>query len=130
MIQPLFLYSIAATKMSVCCFYLRVFVGRGMRIATFATISLIGAWVVTHSIAGVLICNPIEGAFDLRLAGVVKCGDQSKFFQSGLSINVVLDAIILTLPLRKCCHPPPLSPMFIVIRLPRLWWGLGVFLSV
>ncbi|KAH7027268.1 uncharacterized protein B0I36DRAFT_350830 [Microdochium trichocladiopsis] len=98
-IQPLFLFTIAATKVSVCCFYLRVFVGRGMRIATCCTIALVSAWAVAHFIAAVFICTPVAGAYDLRLAAIVKCGDQSKFFQSGLSINVVLDAIVIALPL-------------------------------
>ena len=88
-------------KLSVCFFYLRVFVGRGMRIATFATMGLVVAWAVAHFLAATFICTPVAGQWDLRLAAEVKCGNQSKFFQSGLSINVVLDFIVIVLPLCK-----------------------------
>ncbi|CAH0055485.1 unnamed protein product [Clonostachys solani] len=98
-LQPLFLFAIMSTKLSVCFFYLRVFVNKSMRIATFVTMGLVVAWAVAHYLAAVFICTPVAGQYDLRLAAVVKCGDQMKFFQSGLSINVVLDAIVIALPL-------------------------------
>ena len=88
-----------STKISVCCFYLRIFVGRGMRIATFATMALVVSWAVAHCLAATFICSPVAGQYDMRLAAETVCGDQTKFFQSGLSINVVLDAIVLVLPL-------------------------------
>lgn len=90
-----------STKLSVCFFYLRVFVNNSMRIATFVTMGLVVAWAVAHYLAAVFICTPVAGQYDLRLAAVTKCGDQMKFFQSGLSINVVLDAIVIALPLCK-----------------------------
>ncbi|VUC31537.1 unnamed protein product [Clonostachys rosea] len=98
-LQPLFLFAIMSTKLSVCFFYLRVFVNKSMRIATFVTMALVVAWAVAHYLAAVFICSPVAGQYDLRLAAQVKCGDQMKFFQSGLSINVVLDAIVIVLPL-------------------------------
>ena len=91
----------AATKFSVCCFYLRVFVGRGMRNATKCTMVLVALWAAAHLSAGLFLCDPIAGYYDVRYVATAKCGDQSKFFQSGLSINVVLDAIIFALPLCK-----------------------------
>lgn len=98
-IQPLFLFTMAATKLSVCCFYLRVFVGRGMRTATLCTMALVALWAATHLTAGLFLCSPIAGYYDVRFVATAKCGNQSKFFQSGLSINVVLDGIIFVLPL-------------------------------
>lgn len=98
-LQGLFLFANMCTKLSVCFFYLRVFVGRGMRIATFVTMGLVTAWAVAHFIAAIFICDPVQGQWDLRFAPTAQCGDQMMFFQSGLSINVVLDFIVIVLPL-------------------------------
>lgn len=62
---------------------------------------LVIAWAVAHFLAAVFICKPVAGQYDLRLRPQTVCGDQAKFFQSGLSINVVLDAIVLVLPMCK-----------------------------
>ncbi|KAJ1327431.1 alpha-methylacyl-CoA racemase [Microdochium nivale] len=97
--QPLFLLATAATKISVCCFYLRIFVGRSMRKAIYATMILVSVWVIASFIGQIFICTPIAGAYDLRLAAVVKCGDRPKFFQTDVSINVILDVIVIALPL-------------------------------
>lgn len=72
-----------------------------MRIATLATMGLVIAWAVAHFIAAIFICKPVQGHWDLRYAAEAQCGDQMMFFQSGLSINVVLDFIVIVLPLCK-----------------------------
>ncbi|KAG9253101.1 uncharacterized protein F5Z01DRAFT_174290 [Emericellopsis atlantica] len=97
-LQGFFLFANMTVKLSVCFFYLRVFVGNGMRVATYITMGLVVAWAVAHFIAAIFICNPVQGQWDLRFTPTAQCGDQMKFFQSGLSINVVLDFIILVLP--------------------------------
>lgn len=72
-----------------------------MRKAIYATMILVSVWVIASFIGQIFICTPIAGAYDLRLAAVVKCGDRPKFFQTDVSINVILDVIVIALPLCK-----------------------------
>lgn len=89
--------SISTIKISVLVFYLRVFVNRGLRLATMAALTFVGLWTVGNTLQVFLVCRPFARTYDPSVEG--ECGDQVASFIAIGAFNIVTDIIILTLPL-------------------------------
>ncbi|KAK4038797.1 hypothetical protein C8A01DRAFT_17137 [Parachaetomium inaequale] len=89
--------SISTIKLSVMFFYLRVFVNRGLRMATKAALIFVSLWSVGNILQVFLICRPFVKTYSLTAEGV--CGDQVASFIAIGAFNIISDVIILTLPL-------------------------------
>ncbi|KAK5996274.1 hypothetical protein PT974_03028 [Cladobotryum mycophilum] len=71
---------ICTIKLSVLCFYLRVFVTDGMRLATKIVIAFVSLWSVANILILLFICRPVAKTYDPSVQGT--CGDQPSAFIS------------------------------------------------
>lgn len=93
-------YAVAITliKLSMLCFYLRLFVNRSMRIATKATIAFVVIWSTANILQIFLICRPFSKTYDPTVTEG-SCGDQVGSFIALGASNAVTDMVILLLPM-------------------------------
>lgn len=89
--------SISTIKLSILLFYLRVFVNRGLRMATVAALIFVSVWSIGNFLQVFLICRPFAKTYTPLMEG--ECGDQVASFIAIGSFNIITDVIILTLPL-------------------------------
>ena len=105
-------------RISIICFYRRLFSTRQFKIVTTGLIWLISLWGVGIFLACALQCRPLRGFWDKSVEAT--CFDGNLFFIVNQAFNVVMDFVLLALPLP------------IIWRLHRSWrekLGLsGVFL--
>lgn len=85
-----------AIKISIVCFYRRIFTMKNFQWVTLAINSLIAVWGVGIFLACALQCRPLRAYWDKRVEG--NCFDANKFFIVNQAFNVVMDFVILALP--------------------------------
>lgn len=90
------------TKISILCFYLRVFPKKEFRIATFVTIGLNVAYLIVFVLISVFQCNPLKGAY-LRWDAEhdYHCNNINAQGWAAAIVNMILDIIVMVLPLRE-----------------------------
>ncbi|KAL2133232.1 hypothetical protein VTI74DRAFT_2697 [Chaetomium olivicolor] len=89
--------SLSTIKISVLFFYLRVFVNRGLRIATKAALAFVILWSVGNILQVFLLCRPFVKTYTPTAEG--SCGNQLASFISIGAFSIITDVIILSLPL-------------------------------
>ncbi|KAN0072205.1 hypothetical protein V8E54_009934 [Elaphomyces granulatus] len=97
-IELIYLSSVALPKLSILCFYMRIFVCRKSRI--FAGIVMgfvILNWAV-FSISAILQCRPVAYWWDKSIQGGV-CFNVQIFYRATCVPNIVTDVMILALPI-------------------------------
>jgi hypothetical protein len=93
------------TKVSICCFYLRIFPDRQFRIATYIAIGLNVCYLIVFVLISVFQCRPLAGAWlHWDGEGNYKCNDINAQGWSAAIINMALDIIVMALPLRQLYH--------------------------
>ncbi|KAJ2898827.1 hypothetical protein MKZ38_003647 [Zalerion maritima] len=95
--ELIFAVCISTVKLSMMLFYLRVFVNRGLRLATQCAMAFVGTWTVGNILQVFLICRPFRSTYDPTVAGT--CGNQVASFIAIGVFNVVTDVLILSLPM-------------------------------
>ncbi|KAJ5675128.1 uncharacterized protein N7477_005062 [Penicillium maclennaniae] len=96
--QPIHIfYPCPAIKISIICFYRRVFTTPKFQTCTFGLNILIGAWGLGIFLACAGQCRPLRAYWDSSVLG--KCFDANKFFIVNQAFNVLMDFIILILPI-------------------------------
>ncbi|KFX92796.1 hypothetical protein O988_07117 [Pseudogymnoascus sp. VKM F-3808] len=96
-----------AIKISIICFYRRIFPAPGFHRITYFINWLIGLWAAAIFITCGLQCRPLRGYWDKSVDA--KCIDGNTYFIVNQTFNVVMDFVILGLPLP------------IIWRLKRVW---------
>ncbi|KAJ5218124.1 uncharacterized protein N7498_000223 [Penicillium cinerascens] len=86
-----------AIKISIICFYRRVFTTPKFRTFTFGLNCLIGAWGLVIFLACAGQCRPLRAYWDTSVKGT--CFDANEFFIVNQAFNVLMDFIILVLPI-------------------------------
>ncbi|KAI0406813.1 hypothetical protein F4802DRAFT_595819 [Xylaria palmicola] len=89
------------TRISILCFYLKVFPQEHMRLASFALIGLNVANLIAFVVASVFQCYPIHGAWtywDGSFDGHCNNVNVQSWVQAGFNISLDLLVIILPLP--------------------------------
>ncbi|CAK7227108.1 hypothetical protein SCUCBS95973_006431 [Sporothrix curviconia] len=86
-----------SVKLSVLFFYQRVFINRGMRIATIVTMVFVSLWTLGNILQIFLLCRPFRASIDPTVPGT--CGSQKASFVAIGTFNIVTDAVILSLPI-------------------------------
>ncbi|KAL4969381.1 uncharacterized protein BDV14DRAFT_103850 [Aspergillus stella-maris] len=86
-----------AIKMSIVCFYRRVFTIKPFQWASLAINILIAAWGVAIFLACALQCRPLRAYWDHSVEG--SCFDGTKFIIVNQVFNVIMDFAILALPI-------------------------------
>lgn len=89
--------SISTIKLSVLCFYLRMFVNRGLRKSTKFVIAFVLLWTVGNILQVFLICRPFAATYDPTVPGT--CGDQVGSFIAIGAFNIITDVLIFFLPI-------------------------------
>jgi hypothetical protein len=103
---PMYLTTLLACKLSMLAFYLRVFQKQSLRVYVFVTMGLCVLWFISHFLANVFICSPVEAQWKIELimSGQGTCGNQIPIFQSMIITNMLTDMIIMILPISECSH--------------------------
>lgn len=94
-----FAFANTTIKLSVLCFYNRIFPFKKMRIIAFILGSLIIAWCITYLALIVFNCRPIQYFWDKSIPGGKCIGDgylESYLLGAG---NIVTDIAVLVLPI-------------------------------
>lgn len=90
---------IALTKLSVLCFYRRIFaVARPLRITIWIVGGIVLAWWIAFTLASILQCIPIEGYWNPKIKA--HCEYKYGFFLGQAVPNIMLDFVLLFLPLQ------------------------------
>ncbi|KAK6201989.1 hypothetical protein LQW54_009202 [Pestalotiopsis sp. IQ-011] len=89
--------SISTIKLSVLCFYLRMFVNGGLRRSTKFAIAFVLLWTVGNILQVFLICRPFAATYDPTVPGT--CGDQVGSFIAIGAFNIITDVVIFFLPI-------------------------------
>ncbi|KAL4786632.1 hypothetical protein BJX76DRAFT_354991 [Aspergillus varians] len=84
-------------KISIICFYRRVFTVRPFQWTSFAINTLIAVWGVAIFLACALQCRPLNSYWDHTIKG--SCFDSNKFIIVNQVFNVIMDFVILALPI-------------------------------
>lgn len=105
-------------RISIICFYQRLFSTRRFLLVTNCIIGLIALWGVGIFLSCALQCRPLRGFWDKGIEA--DCFDGNRFFIVNQVFNIIMDFVLLALPLP------------IIWRLHRSWrekLGLsGIFL--
>ncbi|PLB50766.1 hypothetical protein P170DRAFT_474321 [Aspergillus steynii IBT 23096] len=108
-------------KIALLVMYRRIFPTRTFLYAAIAVGLVVLAWMVSVVIAQIFTCSPVQGSWDLAVAGGPQCIDQLKFYYGNSVSNVLTDVAILCLPM----------PMIWRLNLsrPKKWAVTGAFLA-
>ena len=100
--ECLYLSILPLTKISILCFYLRVFPKKSFRIMTFIVIGLNVAYLITFVLISVFQCKPLRGAY-LHWDGEheYKCNNINAQGWAAAAFNMVLDIIVMIMPLKE-----------------------------
>lgn len=100
--ECLYLSILPLTKISILCFYLRVFPKKSFRIATYVVIALNVGYLISFVLISVFQCNPINGAY-LRWDGEhdYQCNNINAQGWAAAIVNMILDITVMSLPLRE-----------------------------
>lgn len=90
------------TKISICCFYLRIFPARNFRTLTYIVIGLNIAYLLAFVLVSIFQCRPIQGAWlHWDGEGNYKCNHINAQGWASAIINMLLDLIVMILPLNQ-----------------------------
>jgi hypothetical protein len=84
-------------KISIICFYQRIFPTQRFHLISTCVICLIAAWGTGIFLACAFQCRPLRGYWDKSVEA--KCFNEDTFFIVNQVFNVVMDFVILALPL-------------------------------
>ncbi|KAH6640613.1 hypothetical protein F5144DRAFT_590053 [Chaetomium tenue] len=98
--QVSYIPAIILTKVTVLCFFLRVFPSPGFQMACWGTIVHCVLFMVSTTIAAIFACVPVESAW-VAWTGTAEgvCFDNNAFWWAHSAINIATDVWILALPI-------------------------------
>ncbi|KAK7970003.1 CFEM domain protein [Apiospora saccharicola] len=98
--EMIYITSLALTKVSILCFYLKVFPARSFRNVAYVLIGLNLVYALTYDFMLAFQCQPIDGAW-LFWDGEykAKCISINVLGWSAAGVNIVLDLATIILPL-------------------------------
>ncbi|RYP14756.1 hypothetical protein DL765_006171 [Monosporascus sp. GIB2] len=93
--QNVYIVTLAATKASVLCFYLRVFAMTNVAPASKWMLGVCVVWGLAFILAPILICRPISAQW----TDANKCGNLVALILASMISNIVSDLAIMWLPM-------------------------------
>jgi hypothetical protein len=100
--ELIYLSILPLTKISILCFYLRIFPERRFRIVTYFVIGLNVCYLIVFVLISVFQCRPLPGAWlHWDGEGDYKCNNINAQGWASAIINMILDIIVMALPLRQ-----------------------------
>lgn len=99
--EVFYILALGISKISILCFYLRVFPSQGFRRVIYGVMGLSVAYTIAFFFATTLQCTPVSYAWN-RWDGLHsgKCNDINLQGWIAAGINIVLDVIVMFLPLK------------------------------
>ena len=88
----------AAIKIAALLMYKRIFFTRRFKTVANVFIALIVAWWIAETVAGVFLCRPVAGWWDKSIDA--HCFVLRNFDIGYAVVNITVDVVILTLPVR------------------------------
>ncbi|KAF2084270.1 hypothetical protein K490DRAFT_75929 [Saccharata proteae CBS 121410] len=126
--EDLYLSALPMLKISICCFYLRIFPERNLRRIIWAVIGLCAGYGIAFVLVSIFQCRPISYAWnqwDGEHAGT--CNNINAQGWTSAVLNIVLDLTVIILPL------PFLAKLQLNKRkkvLLMLMFSLGFFITI
>ncbi|KAJ5214982.1 hypothetical protein N7468_010661 [Penicillium chermesinum] len=103
--ELMYLSILPLTKISICCFYLRIFPERRFRTVTYIMIGINVCYLLVFVLISVFQCLPVDGAWlHWDGEGNYKCNNINAQGWSSAIINMALDILVMALPLRQLYH--------------------------
>ncbi|KAL4789540.1 hypothetical protein BDV19DRAFT_396942 [Aspergillus venezuelensis] len=100
--ELLYLTAIALTKISILCFYLRVFPRREIRAIIYIAIGLNVGYIIAFVLISVFQCSPIKGAWHRwDAADEYSCNNINAQGWCAAALNMALDILVLGIPLKE-----------------------------
>ncbi|KAH9999737.1 hypothetical protein F4779DRAFT_605203 [Xylariaceae sp. FL0662B] len=96
--QFLYATSLGLVKISIVLMFMRMFFGRRFHVAALGVMSFSIAWMILAMIIELLICHPINMAWDSNVLGD-KCGDRVSASLSVGIIDIINELFIIMLPI-------------------------------
>ncbi|KAF3008299.1 hypothetical protein E8E14_005381 [Neopestalotiopsis sp. 37M] len=98
--EILYLFVVPATKISILCFYLRIFPGKALRVGSYVLIVLNVLYFVAFEVITIFQCTPIPGAW-LEWDGEYEatCRDVNLQAWVAAAVCIVLDVALIALPM-------------------------------
>lgn len=90
---------IMLTKVSLLLLYLRIFVSKEFRIATYVILAIVGCWSIGSIVATICQCIPIQASWDSSIIDKTCINSDAAWYQYGI-INILTDVAILLLPIK------------------------------
>lgn len=98
--EDLYLTALPLVKISILCFYLRVFPQQWFRISCFVSMAACMGYAIAFLLVSVFQCKPISYAWhnwDHEHTGT--CNDINAQGWTSAALNVILDLVVLSLPI-------------------------------
>ncbi|KAL4911776.1 hypothetical protein BDW62DRAFT_215530 [Aspergillus aurantiobrunneus] len=100
--ELLYLAATALTKISILCFYLRVFPRREFRIMIYIAIGLNVAYILVFDLITAFQCTPIRGAWHRwDDAESYSCRNINAQGWASAAVNIAFDLMVMLMPLRE-----------------------------
>ncbi|KAL9628828.1 MAG: hypothetical protein Q9204_005637 [Flavoplaca sp. TL-2023a] len=98
MLHQLYALSITATKLSILYLYRRIFAVRTFKQISFAVAAICVSWWAAFTVTALFPCYPVKKMWQHQIKG--HCYNFKTFFLASGVVDVLLDAIILSLPIK------------------------------
>lgn len=89
--------TVCLNKISAVLFYRRIFIDKRFQHICWAAMALIVSWSVGAVAATISQCAPIEGSWNKSVKA--RCIDSDAFWVAYAVMNILTDALVLSLPL-------------------------------
>jgi hypothetical protein len=100
----LYLFEESLIKISIICFYLRIFGdSKSFRIQSYILITILGLWALAGVFEIAFLCKPFAYNWDSSIKGG-HCGNREIPFKVTGAINVVTDFLTMALPIPQIIH--------------------------
>lgn len=88
---------ICLNKVSVVLLYKRIFITRAFQIQCWIVMGTVISWTIASLAATIFQCVPVKGAWNSSVSAT--CIDTNSFWMAYAVINILTDAIVLSLPI-------------------------------
>lgn len=120
--------AITLVKVSVLCFYRRIFPTPQFRRNTLVVGGFVVLWLLVNNLLGAFQCTPVRKAWESELRG--RCIQYLNFFIGMQVPNIVLDAVILALPVSAIAKLQMSRKKKISVTAIFLLGGLAVIIAI
>ncbi|KAI1033749.1 hypothetical protein LB503_011132 [Fusarium chuoi] len=116
--ELLYASSIAFCKLSILCFYWRVFRYTSIRYAIIILLVAVSIWITIRTFMVIFHCVPIRAYWDKCIQGAKCPFNEAKFFFATILVHTTMDCVILILPVIEVMKMTlPLSQKLAVVGL-------------